>query len=59
MLTIYFHRSLVFVTHHTHFLFLFWKSYSIKECFYDIAYVCYGWLEFKKHDANEHFYPVP
>jgi len=59
VLTIYLHRSLVFVAHHAHLLFHFWKSYSIKECFYDIAYVCYGWLEFKKQDANEHFYPMP
>ena len=59
MFTIYLHRSLVFIAHHTHLLFLFWKSYSIKECFYDFAYVCHGWLEFKKHDANEHFYSIP
>jgi hypothetical protein len=56
---IYLNRSLVFVAHDTHLLFLFWEPYSIKICFYDFAYVCYGWLEFKKHDANEHFYPMP
>jgi len=56
---IYFYRSLVFIAHHAHLLFLFWKSYPIKICFYDFAYVCYGWLEIKKHDANEHFYSVP
>jgi len=59
VLAIYLHRSLIFVAHHTHLLFLFWKSYPIKKCFYDFAYVCYGWLEFKKHDANEQFYPIP
>jgi len=56
---IYFHRSLVFVAHHTHLLFLFWKPYPIKICFYDFAYVCNGRLEFKKHDANEHLDPIP
>jgi len=59
---IYLNWSLVFVAHDTHLLFLFWKSYPIKKCFYDFAYVCYVWLEsmkHEKHDANEHFYPMP